>query len=198
MKPFLRIVVAALCLLLIAAGALFLAGGKQFSVVAETRIDASPDQVFWRLTDPEQAKKWIDGLVEVAPLTEGGHAVGARAKLTIEQGNSSFQLEDEVLQSVENQSLVVRMSGNLFETISVLQLTPDRDSTVVRHLAYHSPRSFFRLTAPFAQKQVQQKMQDDLGRLKLLVEATPANSPPAPDAESARPDPQDPAINPSR
>ena len=183
MKPFLRILAATVGLLVIAGGALFLMGGRQFAVIAETRIDAAPDQVFWRLTDPEQAKQWIDGLQEVEPITDGGHRVGARARLTISQGNRTVELEDEVLQSVPGQSLVVQMQGNLFETISVMQLSADREATIVRHLAYFTPRSFFRLTAPFAHEEVQQKMQDDLNRLKLLAETMPSASPPAPEFE---------------
>ncbi|MGI9519119.1 MAG: SRPBCC family protein [Pirellulaceae bacterium] len=176
MKPFLRILVATIGLLVIAGGALFLVGGKQFPVIAETRIDASPDQVFWRLIDPDEVKKWVAGLEQIEPLTEGGHRVGARAKLTMAQGNSRFELEDEVLQSVPNQSLVVRMSGNMVQSISAVQLTSDRDATVVRQIGYFTPRGFFRLTAPFAHHEVQQKMQDDLTRLKSLVEAAPTTS----------------------
>ena len=183
MKPFLRILAATIGLLVIAGGVLFLIGGKQFSVIAETRIDAAPDQVFWRLTDPEQAKQWVDGLQEVEPLTEGGHRVGARSRLTISQGNSTVELEDQVWQSVPGQSLVLRMEGKLFETISVMQLSADRDGTIVRHLAYFTPRSFFRLTAPFAREEVQLKMQDDLNRLKSLAETTPVASGPAPEIE---------------
>lgn len=174
-RKLLKIGLVVLGFLLIATGVLYIIGGQTAVYRADIEIDAPPETVFSYLTEIDLLLQWMDGVTEIKPLTEGGHRVGARARVTIHEGEAAFVMEDELLRSEPSELLQVRLTSSAFVILSTYTLHTHGDKTHLSQELRADYKGFIRLFAPFASGEATRKMNDDFGRLKRLIEQNDAN-----------------------
>ena len=184
-----KLPLAAVGVLLGATIALYVIGGRTAAYRADIEIDASPVTVFTYLTETDLLLQWMDGVTKIEPLTEGGHRVGARARITIQDNENATPvvMDDEVLRSEPGQQLEVRLTSSAIVATSTYDLHSHGSSTHLSHEFRGDFSGVMRIFAPFVAGSIQQKLREDLQRLKELVESRPKKEQtpidPAEDAE---------------
>lgn len=165
-----------LALLGVACGAvlaLYLIGGRPYTYRADIEIDADPNLVFTYLTDEELLLQWMGGVTKIEPLTEGGHRVGAKARITIEENGSVTVMEDEVVDSKPGSLLQVKLTNDMITALSVYDLHSHGSRTHLSHHLITRYKNWVRVFAPLAGGAVTRKLNDDLTSLKQLIESRP-------------------------
>lgn len=176
-KRLLRVAAIGAVIFILLLGILYYIGGQTYESNAEVAIDSDPDTVFTYLTTDELLESWLDGITEFTRLTEGGHKVGAKAKIIVQpEGSAPVEMISEVLRSEDGKLLEVRITSSMFTIDSLYELAPKDDMT---HLTLNLKSDYTgiaRFFAPFAGGEVQKKLDEDFLRLKELVESQPASS----------------------
>lgn len=160
-------------------------------VFAETDINRPAPQVFAWISRPELIPKWVGsltGMTLASPAPNGGE-VGKKFRMAQfdKIDNATMEMELTVTEFVPNERLGVEIDSlgdpvNGFTETAEYRLSGEGARTHLTfdiHTAYRGklPRALEPLVTPAARRKVQQ----DLTRLKSLVEAEPAVS------EAARP-----------
>lgn len=136
---------------------------------AETTIAATPEAVFPWLVEPERIARWIGGTVECRGIEGGGvHQV-------VEQAGRRIEIDSQVTESRPPRRLVVqKVSPGLFDMTMTHELSAENGGTrLVISLSAELRSRMARLAAPLIARQVQAKLEEDVVRLKGLVEAAP-------------------------
>jgi carbon monoxide dehydrogenase subunit G len=168
-----RKIVATITVILIALLlVLYWQGGKPIHSTTTISIAASPEVIFSAITDSDQAKQWIEGVVEIKPTTEGGFKKGAKAEiLVIEQGRE-FKLNDEVIDFKTNEFVTFRIYSELFNCKQTYSLKTDPnnpDQTLVEFQDTLQHLGLSRILAPFVIGIIQEKYQQQLADLKNYI-----------------------------
>ena len=136
-------------------------------------IDAPPADVFDYLTDTELMKKWVDGLVEVVPVTEEPNQIGSRARTIIQQDGKRIEYEDEIIRYEKDSILTIKATNRLVTHTSIYRLEPkENDKTQFTFVVKTTNHGFGKLLAPLFRSPIEQKIAEDAQRLKELVEGT--------------------------
>jgi Polyketide cyclase / dehydrase and lipid transport len=138
-------------------------------------IAAPPAAVFPWLADSERRCSWMGALVESEPLTDGPPREGSRYRDVFEQHGQRIELEAELVEVDEPDALVVHLVSDLFEgTISqrLEAVEGGTHFTAVIETTYRKLAA--RLLASIVTRQTQGQLEQDLARLKQLVESEPA------------------------
>ena len=191
MKRWHWIAIALVALPLLVAGALWVLGGRTQVYRAEIEIEAPPEEVFPYLTEPDRIAQWVDGLVEITPLTEGGHRVGATARLVVEQDGNRYEFIDEVTSTTANESLELHSQSDMFDADIRWELEPSKNGTHATAVMRTDFHGFYRFLAPMMRSTAEEQLQSDFERLKQLIE-----SPPSEPAEPAAPPSEEPPAEP--
>ena len=136
---------------------------------AEALIAAAPEAVFPWLVEPERIARWIGGTVECRAVEGGGvHQV-------VEQAGRRIEIDSQVTESRPPRHLVVqKASPGLFDMTMTHDLSlEDGGTRLVISLSAELRSLMARLAAPLIAHQVQVKLEEDVERLKGLVEAAP-------------------------
>ena len=161
-------------LAVVGAVALWMIGGKQVEYSTALRIDASPEVVFLYLTEPDHLKDWVSGLSEVEALEPNAGVNGdpRRRKTsrvaTINGERTHF--EDEVLRYEQDQVLSVKSTSATLILTWIFQLEPRESQT---HLSYRVKKAnsgLGRFIAPMRKDSIQSQIDEDIRRLKALIE----------------------------
>lgn len=172
-------------LLAIVAGciALYSVGGKTYTWSTSVSIAATPERIWPWLTESERVTKWVGGLVEDRPMTEGGARVGARSAVVLEDHGERFTMDSEILRYEPGRLMELRfqMTGQMAgtgETIGTYTLEPAGDGTRLTYAVASTSKSWMRVLAPFMRAAVQKRIDTDIASLKRAVEAEPPPPPP--------------------
>jgi uncharacterized protein YndB with AHSA1/START domain len=188
-KWFIRISLALLLLLLVGTLGLLLAGRREGAGLNQATVEiARPAAQVWRhMEDPALSRKWMSGIIEMTPLTEGGLRVGARERLVI-----AVDADERMV--MESEFTRIEKPHRLELTI---QSGADADVTFIEHVIYTLDEQDGRtkvaftgrteysglaaLFEPIITPTAQAKLEGDLQALKASVEAEPVPEPlPAP------------------
>jgi uncharacterized protein YndB with AHSA1/START domain len=142
---------------------------------AEIRIAAPAEAVFPWLLEPERVGRWVGGTIECRALTDAPPGDGARMRHVVEQGGRRVEIDAEVESSTPPKRLVVlQKSPGLFDMTMTHDLTEVGDETLLAVTLSAELRSrMARLAAPLIARQVKSKLEEDLVRLKQMVEDSP-------------------------
>ena len=166
-------------LVVLAVGVLLVIGGGR----GQGEFDASVDiarpapVVFTWITEPERVKSWVGWMVDIRDLTPGRTGVGAREVWVMEDRNNNNQrmdIEAEVTRLEADRLLEARLSApEGFTGTVTYQLEPldaNRTRLVYRgRFQYH--HWLAKLLEPVITRSAQQKLEEDLDRLKQKAEA---------------------------
>jgi uncharacterized protein YndB with AHSA1/START domain len=178
MKKWMIRVVAGFFLLvaLLFAGLYIASGGAKGKGYHEASVvmNRPAAAVFPWLTDGEKQKGWIFGLTESKPLTEGGLRVGARSQETMVLGEEQTVTESEVTALEPNKLMTVKITSQGFDGEVRYVLEESGGSTKLRYSGDFQYKPFLlRLLEPLITPSAQRKLEEDLMKLKSLVEAAP-------------------------
>jgi len=134
-------------------------------------INRPPQEVFAWLDDSDRAKQWISGLVEIQPITEGGNRVGAKARHTYNENGRTFDMEEETLIYEPNRHVKIGGKSDMFDMTAEYRLTPSGAGTLLQFESTFRFRNFIlRLLSPLLMRGAQKRAEQELQRLKTLVE----------------------------
>jgi hypothetical protein len=135
-------------------------------------IAAPPAAVFPWLADSKMRCRWMGALIESEPLTEGPPRLGSRYRDVFEEHGQRIELEAELVEVDEPDALVVHLDSDLFEaTISqrLEGIEAGTHFTAVIETTYRKLAA--RLLASIVTRHAQGQLEEDLARLKELVES---------------------------
>lgn len=141
-------------------------------------IAAPPAAIFPWLADSKMRCRWMGALVESEPLSDGPPRRGSRYRDVFEEHGQRIELEAELVEVAEPRALVVHLASDLFEGTISQRLEPVEDGTLftaVIETTYLKLAA--RLLASIVTRHAQGQLEDDLARLKELVENEPAAAP---------------------
>jgi uncharacterized protein YndB with AHSA1/START domain len=181
MKWLARILIAIALLPVVAVAALWLAGerpdhGKNS---AHVEINRPAAQVFRYLMEDELVKKWVGGLTEIKPVEIYPGHVGDRLRMVVALGEEKTEMEMLVTGFEENRRIDFTVSSlqgtseGFYEKSEYL--LSELEGKTQLSLGGRSEYYGFlpRLMEPVITWEAQKKLQEDLERLKGLVEAEP-------------------------
>jgi uncharacterized membrane protein len=177
MKWLLYLVAGVLGLLVISVIALLALSRGESRLSAAVDIATPAPVVFAHVREPEHVKSWLSWLVEIRQLTPGVHGVGAREIWVMEDrnnGNQRMEIHAEVVGYEENRRLASKVTAaEGFEGLVEFALEPVGEArTRLRYdAAYTFHHWLARLMEPLITRSAQQKLEEDLARLKQQAEA---------------------------
>lgn len=179
MKWLLYIAVALVGVVLVAVLVLLLLGGGR----GESRLQATVEiarpapVVFEWITQPARVTSWVGWMVEIQPLTPGAPAVGSREVWVMEDRNNDNQrmeIAAEIVALERDRALSTRLHapGSFEGTVSYALEPLSAGRTRLQYLGdYKYEHWLARLLEPIVSRSAQQKLDEDLARLKQLAEA---------------------------
>ncbi|UUO06144.1 SRPBCC family protein [Blastopirellula sp. J2-11] len=170
-RRWLKTIVISLLLMVVVVGVLWIVGGQTVHYRAHVRILASPEKIFPYLTEPDLLMQWMEGVVEIKPLTDEGHQAGAKAVAVMERNGDRFEMESEVLKTVPNKELKVRLQNKMFDLVNDYQLKSNGGETDVSIDMEAKFLGWARITAPLIGGAIESKLEADFNQLREKVES---------------------------
>ncbi len=172
-----RLLSALLVLLIIAAAALWIMGGKKKENQTSLEFDASPEQIWPYLTEPNGIGQWFGGLVSIDPITApsadpaAAPAPPVRRVIQAADGTQK-EYKDQILRFVPQQilSLKSRSAGETITWVYQLDAMVD-DRTNVTLRVVKSSSGLDRLLAPLNDDSFLEQVESDIRKMKQVVEA---------------------------
>jgi carbon monoxide dehydrogenase subunit G len=179
MKWLLYLVVGVVTVLALAVVVLLAVSRGESRLTASIDINRPPDVVFAWISEPERVRAWVGWLVEIRPLTPQQAQIGAKQVWVMEDRNNNNQLmdiESEIvgLRPPQAMSTRVRAAEGFTGTVDydLESLGPER--TRLNYVAsYQFHHWLAKLLEPVIRRSAQQKLEEDLARLKQKAEAEP-------------------------
>jgi len=157
---------------------LLLGGGRgQSRLQATVEIAQPASVVFDWISQPSRVQSWVGWLVEIHSLTPGQRAVGSREIWVMEDRNNNNQrmeIESEIISLQADRALSTRLRapGGFEGTVSYALEPLGSDRTRLQYLGdYKYDHWLAKLLSPVIARSAQQKLEEDLARLKQLAES---------------------------
>jgi uncharacterized protein YndB with AHSA1/START domain len=157
---------------------LFLGGFRGESrLVASVDIARPPSAVFPWLSQPDKLKSWVGWMVDVRDLTPNHTGVGTKQVWVMEDRNNNNQRMDiasEITRSDPDRLLEAKVSaaeGFTGEVRYELESVDAKNTKLTYRATYKFDHWLAKLLEPVISRSAQQKLEEDLQRLKRQVEA---------------------------
>ncbi len=130
-----------------------------------------PAEVFPWLVEADKVGQWMGGLRAYEPLTTGPLAVGSRIRQELEVSGQSLRWELEVTRLEPPGAATLAFSGSGFKARNEYAVAANGGgSSQVTWVISGDTTSFkARLIAPMIQAKLQEKLDEDLARLRALL-----------------------------
>jgi uncharacterized protein YndB with AHSA1/START domain len=135
-------------------------------------IAAAPSEVFPWLAASERRCEWMGALTESEPLTEGSPGVGSRFRDVFEDLGRRVELEAEIVELDPPRAIAVHLVSDAFDATSsqrLEELNGGRTRLTAAIETEYKERAA-RFAAPVVTRHAQRRLEQDLERLKELVE----------------------------
>jgi uncharacterized protein YndB with AHSA1/START domain len=140
---------------------------------AETWIAAPPAAVFPWLLEPERIGRWVGGTLECRALDGAPLGQGGRIHHVVQQAGRRLEIDIVIVECEPPAHLVLDQAISGLFDMTMTQNLEERDggTRLLTELAAELRSITARLAAPLVAPQVKAKLEEDLERLKGLVEA---------------------------
>ncbi len=177
----------------LAIGVLWFIGGKKLEYSSSIDINASPEQVFRFLSDAEQLTEWATGVEAVESASDFGMedvpeaGLGAISQLLVVNSGKKVAVQHEIIKYEPSSLISMRFTSPSLTSFSIFRLDEKEtvssgvrpETTRVSFRVKESTHGFSRFFVPFSGKDVE-RIQEELRKLKQLVEANPEAAAPLP------------------
>ena len=137
-------------------------------------IDASPEEVFSWIKDPEKAKEWMTSVSETEMLSGSPNTVGSTFQEVVRDQNGETEMHGVVTGYKESEMISFHLSGQ-YNTVDVeFRVEKVSERTRVIQNADISWRSFMKIMSIFIGKRIKKEItaqsQREFEKLKSLCE----------------------------
>jgi uncharacterized protein YndB with AHSA1/START domain len=135
-------------------------------------IAAAPAEVFPWLAASDRRCEWMGALTESEPLTEGSPGIGSRFRDVFEDLGQRVELEAEIVELDPPHAMTVQLVSKVFDATSsqrLEELEGGRTRLIAVIETEYKQRAA-RIAAPVVTRRAQKRLEQDLERLKKLVE----------------------------
>lgn len=108
----------------------------------ETVIEATPEQVFYVMTDPELSKEWLKGAVETLPLSGPMDRPGARFKQRFRQGGKWSEYEGQITAFEKGKLFAAELFNGPFVSCARYEVEPNGTGTLLHYSLEFRGRTF--------------------------------------------------------
>ena len=130
-----------------------------------------PAELFPWLVDADKVPRWMTGLEVYEPLEPGPLGVGSRIRQELSVSGQQLRFELEVARLDPPHAAVLRFEGSGFKAANEYLVTAAGSASNVTWVISGDTTSFkARLIAPMVQAKLQEKLDNDLARLRALLE----------------------------
>lgn len=134
-------------------------------------IDRPPADVFPHLIASERRLAWMGALSDSEQVTEGEPRLGTRFRDVFEDAGQRIEIDAEVVEWKPNERLATRLSADAFEATARQDLEEvDGRTRLVTTIETDYKGRVARLMAGVLTRHTQRRLEEDLGRLKTIVE----------------------------
>ncbi len=134
-------------------------------------IDRPPADVFPHLIASDQRLAWMGALTESEQVTEGEPRLGTRFRDVFEDHGQRIEIDAEVVEWKPNERLATRLRGSAFEATARQNLVEvDGRTRLVTTIDTEYKSRVARLMAGVVTRHAQRRLEEDLVRLKAIVE----------------------------
>lgn len=156
--------------LVITIGSLWFVGGKKYEYSTTTTIDAKPREVFPYLSDPERLMKWVDGWIEIDSQVEGPFEFGAQAQILIEEGGKQVAMQLEVIKYGQDSMIAIQNKNDAKVSTLIFRLESQSFKTQLSYKVKEARTGLNRITSFFGSDGIQERIKEDVRRLKQMIE----------------------------
>jgi len=165
-----KLLMYALVLALIAAMGLWVMGGYKNENEGSIEIKASPAEVFRVLIEPAKRQKWVLNVTSVEMKSKPPIAPNSTFLSQHLERGKSFETNDQVLQMVPDEWLSIRMGSISSNLVTMFKLARSGDQTSLKYKVSESPTNLYRVFAPLRKLDLQGRIDEELVRIKRVVE----------------------------
>ena len=142
-------------------------------IKSQTIIHKPVNEVWEYFTDPQNLKKWMGGLESVQPIKGEPGEEGSVSKHIVKERGQTIEMEVTIIDKNPPEKLSLELNHKDFKVKVVNLLEPVNDnSTTFITAADVKIKSFaYKLMVPVIKNELQKKQDEDLKRLKGLIEA---------------------------
>ncbi|MBD0291847.1 MAG: SRPBCC family protein [Thermoleophilia bacterium] len=134
-------------------------------------IECPAAAVFPYLAAPECRLQWMGALAASEQVTDGELGVGTRFRDVFEDHGQRIELDAEIVEYEPNRRLATRLSAAQFESTARQELAETgRHTSVTTTIATEYKSRVARIMAGVITRHAQRRLEEDLARLKALVE----------------------------
>jgi carbon monoxide dehydrogenase subunit G len=134
-----------------------------------------PADVFPWLVEPDKVPRWMSGLERYEPVEPGPLRVGSRIRQELVVSSQHLRFELELTELDAPRRAVLRFEGSGFKAANEYTVTEEAGGARVTWVVSGDTTSFkAKLIAPMVQARLQAKHDEDLARLRALLEGEAA------------------------
>ena len=132
-------------------------------------IHQTPDNVFAYFKDVEKIQQWAP-VTNMKLLTDGPISVGSKFSQTVSALGRSFEAITEVTAYEESKLYAFKSTSGPLPFEQRFTLTPTDEGTKLEIVSEGEPGGFFKLAQPLIAPAVHKQLQDQVNKLKQLLE----------------------------
>lgn len=135
-------------------------------------IAAAPAEVFPWLAASDRRCEWMSALTESEPLTGGSPGIGSRFRDVFEDLGQRVELEAEIVELDPPHAMTVQLVSKVFDATSSQRLEELEEgrTRLIAVIETEYKQRAARIAAPVVTRHAQRRLEQDLERLKELVE----------------------------
>jgi len=138
---------------------------------AKITIKKPIEEIFNFVTDVNNAAKWQSGIIEAKATSNGTTGVGTTYQYITQVMGRKIETEGEVTAYERNSRYAWKSTKGPFPISGNMSFEKTADGVRVTDTVKVEPGGFFKLAEPLMVKQQSSQMEEDLAKLKELLEA---------------------------
>jgi len=160
-------------LALVAVGGFIYVGVQEpsFGGQAIVEIDAPLELTFAEFNDPDNLPLWLTGFRKIEYLRGEENQPGSYYRLTMVEDGREIIMTEQIIASVENEHFAMTLESNMLVIEANYWFAPIGNITrVTANSEYAGKGPFWKSVLWFSKEEMRTRQQDDLRRLKVMVE----------------------------
>jgi len=140
------------------------------------RIEGSVEEVFSHFSDLEKMKEWLKGLKDIETVDGEAGQAGSTMKLVFHERGRDIVLKESIEEVRSNESYIFTIDHQAIASRTAMSFIPSGDSTTVKSdVDMRGKKLIWKLLLPFMKASIRRHQEDDLLRLKRVVETNDDN-----------------------